>query len=573
MGGGADLPRRRWTLRGDRYPEDWSRLPREWGIPDAVLATLWNRGLENPDAIQRFLAPKIEDLGDPADLTDCERAVSRIAAALQNSETLFVFGDYDVDGITAAALWVRLLRHFGARPLYKVPNRMEDGYGLSVRTIEEAHAGGATVLIANDCGTSAHEAIERARVLGIDVIVVDHHMPDATLPRAYALVNPRRGDDSYPFPDLAAVGVAFKLLEALVARIGGPEDLRHLRNHLDLVAVGSVADVVPLRGENRVMVHFGIRVLRARRRPAFQALMEQAGVADKWLESSTIAFSLAPRLNAAGRLGHPALALELLLADDLESARSLAARLEKDNDERKRLHEVVLREAVETVEKDGSRGTYAIVLGSAGWHPGVLGIAASRLVEQFGVPVVLVSLSGETARGSARTPPGFDLLDLVARASEHLSAFGGHRQAVGLSLDPSRFVAFQTALRDQSRAALAQGVPEATLELDAALEPRQCDVDLARWVERLGPFGEGNKEPLYLARAFCRPGRVLKDRHLRIHVLANGRVIDCIGFGLAPYASEIPTGGAEMKLAFTPMLNRWRGQEQVQLKLREIDFV
>ncbi len=569
-----DAPRKRWTLPSESFPADWAVLSRQWGIPDPVLNTLWNRGVKTPTEVERFLGPKLEDLGDPLLLTDCALAVTRIQAAIKAGESIFVFGDYDVDGITAATLWVRLLRYFGATVFARVPNRMEDGYGLSVRAIEEAHSLGATLLITNDCGTSAHEPIGRARALGIDVIVVDHHMPESTLPEAYALVNPRRSENAYPYPDLAAVGVAFKILEALVARIGGEEDRRVLLNHLDLVAVGSIADVVPLRGENRILVHYGMKVLRLRRRPAFQALIEQAGLADKRLESSHIAFAIAPRLNAAGRLGHPAIALELLLADDLDEARALATRLERDNDERKRLHEVVLREALHSVDHTNQdRGTCAIVLGSDGWHPGVLGIAASRMVEQYGVPVVLVSLAGEMARGSARTPPGCDLLALVSLASEYLSAFGGHRQAVGLSLDPKRFGEFQSALVDRSREQLASGVAEATLELDATLEPRACDLGLARWIERLGPFGEGNKEPLYLGKAFCRPGRVLQDRHLRLHVLANGRVIDCIGFGLASMASEIPASGAEMKLAFTPTLNRWRGQEQVQLKLREIDFV
>lgn len=567
-------PRKRWNLKAEAFPPEWVSLSRQWGIPDAILSTLWNRGVRTPAEVERFLGPSLDDLQDPNLLTDCARAVDRLEAAVRARETVFVFGDYDVDGITAAALWVRLLRHFGLTPHARVPNRMEDGYGLSVRAIEEAKSLGSTLLVTNDCGTSAHEAIERANALGIDVIVVDHHMPESTLPAAYALVNPRRPDNHYPFADLAAVGVAFKLLDALVARIGDAEDRRVLLNHLDLVAVGSVADVVPLRGENRILVHYGMKVLRLRRRPAFQALIEQAGLADKRLESSHIAFSIAPRLNAAGRLGHPEIALALLLTDDPEEARRLAASLERDNDERRRLHEVVLQEAVDDVTGRGAFASgCALVLGSPNWHPGVLGIAASRLVDRFGVPVILVSLAGETARGSARTPPGCDLLALVTLAAEHLSAFGGHRQAVGLSLDPKRFPEFQSLLEARSREQLAAGLPEATLELEATLEPRSCDLELARWIERLGPFGEGNKEPLFLGRAFIRPGRVLQERHLRLHVLGNGRVIDCIGFGLAPLAPEIPAGGAEMKLAFTPTLNRWRGQEQVQLKLKEIDFV
>lgn len=570
-----DSPRKRWVVPpGVPHPPEWAGVRRELAIPAILLDTLWHRGLRTPTDVERFLKPRLEDLHDPTLLTDCERAVDRIRLGLDREETFFVFGDYDVDGITAAALWTRVLRHFGAQVECMVPNRMEDGYGLTPRSVERAVRAGASILISNDCGTTAHEAVTYAQERGIDVIVIDHHMPEATLPPAFALVNPRRPGDRYPFRDLAAVGVAFKVLQRFVERFGSELDRNFLLGLLDLVAIGCVADVVPLRGENRIFSHFGMRVLRHRRRPAMQALVEQAGLADKHLESSHIAFSIAPRLNAAGRLGHPELALALLLAENLEEARALAARLESDNDQRRRLHEVVLAEALHAMAEEGdAHPNRAIVLGQSNWHPGVLGIAASRLVERFRVPVILVSLDGEVARGSGRTPAGYDLLAIVRAAASSLSTFGGHRQAVGLSMKPSSFGEFQALLRAQSEVLLAGESVEATLELDGALEPAQCDLDLVRWMERLGPFGEGNAEPLFFGHAFCRPGRVLQERHLRLEILSGGRPLDCIGFGLGGWHEEIPAGGVELKLAYTPTLNRFRGQEKVQLKLREIDFV
>jgi single-stranded-DNA-specific exonuclease len=563
----------RWTLPSEGYPPEWVAVGRDWGVPDPVLDALWNRGLRTPSEIERFLAPSIENLLDPFLLADAGRAVARVWSAITAGEPIVVFGDYDVDGITAAALWTRCLRRFGAQVVPVVPNRMEDGFGLSLRAVETARAGGAGLLITNDCGTSSHEAIARAGELGLDVVVSDHHVPDPELPPAYALVNPRRSDDRYPFPDLAAVGVAFKILQGLFQQHATEEDRRFLLNQLDLVALGTIADVVPLTEENRILVHYGVRILRVRRRPAFEALIAQAGLGDRFLETSHLAFSLVPRINAAGRLGVPGRALDLLLADDPAEARGLAERLESDNLERRRLNEQVEEEALRAVDPAAEGfGRQAIVLGSEGWHPGVLGITASRLAERFRVPVFLVSLSGDPGRGSARTPRGVDLLGLLAGSAEHLVGFGGHRQAAGFSIAPAEFARFQRKLIEFSRAVLS-APEEETLELDGALEPQRCDLPLARWIERLGPFGEGNPEPIFQGEAFCRGVKVLKERHLRMQALCGGRRIDCIGFGLGGLAPQIPAGGGSIRLAFTPSLNRYRGQEKVQLKLRAIDLV
>lgn len=561
----------RWIVKAEGYPPEWSIMRRDWGVPDPVMAALWNRGLKTTDEVDRFLRPQIENLHDPFLMRDMDRAVARVQLALRERQRVFVFGDYDVDGISAASLWTRMLRHLGGVTETMVPNRMEDGYGLTVRAVERAYASGCEVLVANDCGTTAHEAIARACELGVDVVVCDHHMPESTLPPAHALVNPRRADDTYPFPDLAAVGVAFKILQGLVERHYGEPERRFLLNQLDLVTLGTVADVVPLVDENRIFVHFGLRVLRVRRRPAFQALIEQAGLEDRFIEASHLAFSIVPRINAAGRLGVPETALHLLLEEDLEVSRRLAARLEEDNTERRGLNELVQDQAARILESRAASGE-AIVLGSADWHPGVLGIAASRLVHRYRVPVFLVSLQGQLARGSARSPRGTNLLALLERVTPWLSTFGGHKCAAGFSLEPMKFAQFQSALLEASLA-VGHELTEETLGLDGALEPGRCDVDLARWIERMGPFGEGNDEPIYSGRGLCRSVRVLREKHLKMEVVSGGARLDCIGFGLGELAAEIPAGGASFQLAFTPTVNRFRGQERLQLKLREIDFV
>lgn len=569
---GLSMSCKHWILPEESHPPDWEVIRKDWGIPSPVLCALWNRGLHTSTQVEQFLKPRIEDLHDPFLLRDCDRAVGRVHTALMRKEPILVFGDYDVDGISAATLWTRVLRRLGGTVTPLVPNRMEDGYGLSRRAVERAEAIGAGLLIANDCGTTAHDAISFANERSIDVVVCDHHMPESSLPSAYALVNPRRSDDTYPFPDMAAVGVAFKILQGLVSRHYGPEEWKYLLGQLDLVTLGTVADVVPLVGENRIFTHFGMKVLRVRRRPAFQALVEQARLGDRFLEASHLAFSLVPRINAAGRLGTPETALGLLLEDELDAARQLAGRLEEDNTARKVLNERVQADAFQWLAETPPGPGDAIVLGSADWHPGVLGIAASRLAARYRVPVFLVSLQGDVARGSARTPISVDLLLLLQMAGDHLVGFGGHRQAAGFSLDPARFPGFQQALLAACREKL-QAPSEPSLDLDGALDPSRCNVELARWIERMGPFGEGNREPIYSGSGHCRSPRIMGERHLKMEVVSEGTRVECIGFGLGEFASEIPAGGGSFHLAFTPTVNRYRGQERVQLKLREIDFV
>lgn len=566
--------KRRWDLPSSRCPTDWQEMSRDWGVPVPVLDVLWNRGLRSRDDIDRFLRPKLEHLHDPFLLTDCERAVERVARSMREQRTIFVFGDYDVDGISAAALWTRVLRRQGATVVPWVPNRMTDGFGLTVGAVDRALDAGADLLVTNDCGTSAHEAIEHAVRRGLDVIVTDHHMPESVLPPAYAVVNPRREDDTYPFPELAAVGVAFKVLQGLLERHGTAEDRKFLFNQLDLVSLGTIADVVPLQDENRVFVHYGVRILRVRRRAAFDALFAQARLGEKFVEASHLAFSVVPRINAAGRLGCPEKALDLLLCEDPKTAAALAEQLEVDNSARRVLNERVLEEALAQLDPtEASFGSEAIVLGSVEWHPGVLGIAASRLVDQYGLPVFLCSLEGEIGRGSARGPDGIDLLGLLEAAGAHLAKFGGHKQAAGFSVEPAEFVRFQEVLRRASRDVLTAPRDEASWDLDGALPLETCDQDLAQWIERLGPFGEGNAEPLFATTAEVCEFRVLGERHLRLVVRDRRRRFECIGFGLAPAAEGIPKGGGCFRLAFTPTVNRYRGQERLQLKLRGIEIV
>lgn len=543
-------------------------MGRDLRIPSPALCVLWNRGLRTAEEVERFLHPRAEHLADGRLLTDMGEAVARFRQALEAGERIAVFGDYDVDGITAAVLLTRVLRHLGAPVELLVPDRMRDGFGLSIRAVEEAGERGATVLAVADCGSGAHQAAERARELGIDLVVADHHVPEAVLAPVRALVNPQRPGDRYPFRDLAAVGVAFKILQTLIEDLDLPEARAFLLRQTDLVALGTVADVVPLRGENRVLVHLGLRCLEADPAPAMRALVQRAGLEGVLLDAGHLAYFIAPRLNASGRLGAPVRALQLLLSDDWEEASSLAALLEEDNRERRRLNERVLADALGMLERGGSGGSTPIVLGSADWHPGVLGIAASRLAERFRVPAVLVSLQGTLARGSGRTPAGIDLLGLIASSASQLAAFGGHKQAVGLSLLPERFERFRADLLATMR--LAGTVAQTSLmQVDGELDPCQCTVELVECLERMAPYGAGNPEPLFTGRGLCVGTRVEQGKHLRFKVGAGKRGTDCVGFGLGARAAELPNRGAVLEFVYHPTINRHRGTERVQLKLRE----
>jgi single-stranded-DNA-specific exonuclease len=563
------VPTTWWMPEPGQDPE-WERLGRELSIPAAGLAVLWNRGLRTRGQLSRFLQGTVEDLFDPFLLTDLAPAVDRILAACERREKVLVFGDSDVDGITATVLWTRALSRLGCEVLPSVPNRFREGFGLRPAALERAREQGATLLLVNDCGTTAHEALRRAQEMALDVVVIDHHVPDAVLPPCAALVNPHRPGDASPYHDLAAVGVAFKILQGLGERIGSAEYRAALLDDLDLVALGTIADQVPLTGENRILVRLGLARLREGARPALVALAEWIGDDLLRLSTERLARYLIPRLNACGRLGAPEHALELLLCPDLGQARKLAARVEEDNRRRRLLTERVVEEAMDRVERQGPVPSL-IVLADPEWHPGVLGIAASRMAERFEVPVLLISPQADLARGSARCLPGINLLHLLESARPHLVSCGGHPRAVGIALAPDRLEDLHACLREAARG-LPPAAKEGRLRLDASLDPGECSLELTRWIDQLSPFGPGNEEPVFFGQGLCRKVRVEDGRHLRFVLGAGARAMDCVGFGLGALADEIPPSGAYLELAYRPMINLYQHRERVQLKLNSFRF-
>jgi single-stranded-DNA-specific exonuclease len=539
-------------------------------LPSAVCAVLAGRGHTDPDAAKRFLRPLLDHLHDPALLADGRAAAERIARAVERGETILVHGDYDVDGICATALLTRFLAARGARVVPFVPHRLRDGYDLSEAGLQAASTAGASLIVTVDCGTVALEPIATARGAGIDVIVTDHHTVGDTPPPATAFVNPHRPDCPYPEKDLCGTGLAFKLAQLVAREMGVGGDAVH--DLLDLVALATVADLVPLRGENRVLVKFGLRRFGTSRLPGITALLAAAGVEADDVTAGQLGFVVAPRINAAGRIGESADALRLLLTDDPREAATLAGQLDRINRTRQEEDRRTQDEALELLARSYDPGTdYGIVLAAEGWHPGVIGIVASRVVERIHRPTVLVALDGSKGRGSARSIPGFDLYDALAACRAHLGRFGGHSQAAGMDVDRDAVPALREAFNAEARRRLLPDDLVPVLRPDVELDLGEVDLGLVHWLEYLGPHGIGNARPVFLARGVHLEGaRVLKDAHLKVSLRRGTTVVDGIGFRLAETHRPEALGDGPHDVLLKLERNEWRGVARAQAQILDL---
>ena len=558
-----------WGLHPRRSAERAGELARALGAPLPVAHALVNRGLDSLEKARRFLEPALEDLHDPREMLDLERAATRILAAVEAGERIFIQGDYDVDGITSTFLLYSALEELGARLEHRIPHRIRDGYGLSLEAIEEAKRRQCTLVVTVDCGITAHEAVALANTYGIDTVVTDHHEPQATLPAAHAIVNPLRPGCPYPFKSLAGVGVTFKLVERLLRGRGG---IDRAREYLDVVALGTIADVVPLVGENRILARLGLDQLNLHRRLGLNALVEVAGLAGKRISSGQVAFVLAPRINAAGRMGNAEQGLRLLMARDTSEARACAESLEEDNKRRREIDEKVLIEATRDVEtKLGYPNCSSILLWSENWHPGVIGIVASRLVERFQRPTVLVALDGGRGRGSGRSLPGLDLTRLLDGCGDLLEAHGGHAFAAGLTVKEGNLEKLRERIERLVGETYQPDQFQSRVDVDCEVRLAECDEDLVGWLERMAPHGLDNPEPLFQLTdvAVRRVTRVGKDRHVRFNVSDGELEVEAIGFGMGDQAAALSRAG-RADLVFVPTRNEYRDQARVQLKLKAI---
>jgi single-stranded-DNA-specific exonuclease len=547
-------------------------LVREGNVPPLIARILANRGIVEPGASGRFLSANLADIHDPFLLPGMEKAVVRLAAARSAGERVCVYGDYDVDGITSVALLITFFRTIGLDCCYYIPRRLEEGYGLAEEGVANVAALGAKIIVTVDCGINSVAEAELCASLGIDLIITDHHTPGAVIPNAFAVINPLLPGSLFPFKYLAGVGVAFNLLIALRSRLRAEgyfagKDEPNLREYLDLVALGTVADIVPLVDENRIFVKYGLGELSSSARTGIQALKDVAGV-NGAVGCGTVGFRLAPRLNAAGRLEDAALGVELLLCDDLQKAVAMAAELDASNAERQALEQEILRDALAMVkDTPGLSNRKSIVLASEAWHPGVIGIVASRIVDMFHRPTVLIALQGGNGRGSGRSIPNFHLHDALNACSEHLLKFGGHKHAAGLSIDESTLEAFIEGFDAVAGGLLSPSdlIPE--LAVDALLRPEGIDLALAEAVDALAPFGMGNPEPVFMLEgAKVTDLRVLKEHHLKLRLTAGGRTLEAIGFNMAQ-GRNVPEF---VTLAFSLQINDWNGRRSLQLRLKDL---
>jgi single-stranded-DNA-specific exonuclease len=554
-----------WTIRPCPHRQS-SSLVRELGLSEITASVLVRRGYGDPEQARAFLAGE-QPLHDPFDLGDMAEAVASIRAAVTAGKRICVHGDYDVDGICATVLAVVVLRELGADVEWHLPSRFDEGYGVSGQTLERLAEEGCGLVLTVDCGITAVAEVRRARELGLDVVVTDHHRPADDLPDCPVVAT---RPSSYPFPELCGTGVAYKLGQALLGT-----DADALRRHLDLVALATIADVVPLVGENRSLTIAGLRALARTQKPGLRALMKVARVDPATADSGQVAFRLAPRINAAGRLGHPGAALELLLTEDADEARALAGRLEELNRDRQAVEDKILRAAIAQVEDwpEARQRRRAYVVWGEDWHEGVIGIVASRLVERYHRPVVLIAGTDGLWKGSGRSIPSFDLHAALGACSEFLERFGGHRAAAGLSILPGRVEAFADAFAAQAEGLLGPEELSPTTVIDAVI-PRDArlTLGLCQELQQLAPFGLGNPEVTLLA-----PGCELGDlatvgdgKHLRFRVRQGGQDAGgAIAFGQGAKLDRYRRDG-RYDVAFRLQANQWNGTVAPQLVVRRV---
>ena len=561
-------------------PQQVATLVKGLGCQPGVAAALVNRGICTPEEAGAFLNPSLAQVRSPFSMKGINRAVDRIMAAVRRREKVLIFGDYDADGVTATALLFEFLTSLGAEVDYYIPDRLTEGYGLSCEYIEgHAEPYGVSLIITVDCGISSHEAVSRAREAGIDVIITDHHETTSPIPEALSVLNPKQPRCTSGFSWLAGVGVAFNLALALRKRLrdeghwqSGPEP--NLKAACDLVALGTVADMVPLLNENRIFVKAGLEVLTSHPRPGIRALLQVCGNVNRRLESHDVAYKIAPRLNAPGRLRHASAAVRLLTASDMKTAHSLAVELNQEHARRQKMEQEILSEISCSLEADPALlENRALVLDNHGWHQGVIGLVASRLVERYHRPVVIITVANGIGKGSVRSPAGFDVYEGLCRCAGHLERFGGHKRAAGLTLKSEKIPAFRRDFERVvcERTTRADMAPQ--LVIDGKINPSEISGAFANELEAFAPFGAGNPEPLFLlSDVEILNSRVVGRNHLQMRLASRrdkgSELLEAIYFNGSEEARRLNLVG---RLLCHVRWNRWRDSERIQLVVRDME--
>ncbi|MEO5895501.1 MAG: single-stranded-DNA-specific exonuclease RecJ [Vicinamibacterales bacterium] len=538
-------------------------------IHPTIARLLCMRGFGDVELASRFLHPALEHLNDPFRLADMDKAIPRLERALAQREKIAIHGDYDVDGITSTVILRRALEMLGGDVIHFLPERMRDGYGLQPAAIDRLHAQGVRLIVSVDCGIRAGEAADRARALGVDLIITDHHEPEGTLPQAFAVINPKRPDCTYPDKYLAGVGVTLKVVQALCDRAGKG---KWLPAFVKIAAIGTLADVVPLVGENRVIARLGLASLsKGPHSIGLRSLLDACGLTGKTVDSYHVGFMIAPRVNAAGRMSTPDIAARLLLATDEamgDEARALAQQLCDENGRRQQEEAELVTQAKKAIDTDPAVGAHnVLVVGGLGWHRGVIGIAASKLVETYHKPSIVLSIDGDVAHGSCRSIPDFDLLAALEHCSDLFVKFGGHKQAAGLTMEAARVPEFRTRVNAYADERIEPDQLRPRLRIDAPLNLKSITQDLVQGLDLLGPFGLANPRPVFHTTGveLVDGPRTIKERHLKMTFAQGGRRFRAMAWRAAERAEFLEKNRAAMNLAFSVDRNEYRGETYLEL--------
>lgn len=554
---------KRWLIsRTNKEYIDY--LSRAVSISPTLAQIIVNRGIKTPNEAIEFLRPSITGLSDPFDIPHMRQAILRIKSAINNKEAILIHGDYDVDGLTGAAILIEALRKTGLDVHFFIPDRFVHGYGFNIASVDMAKKLGVRLIITVDCGITAFEVAAYARQEGIDVIITDHHESEAQLPQAVAVVNPKLSNDM----GLSGAGVALKLVQALIVNGDVPLAEDDLLALFDLAALGSVADVVPLIKENRIILKEGLSILSDNRRLGLKALMEVSGLKDRDIKAGLLSFTLIPRINAAGRLGNATEAVRLFLSESEDEAWRIAETLNSMNSRRQAIESEIYEEALREISRKGLRP--AIILAGRNWHPGVIGIVASKIAEEFYKPTFIFTVEGDVARGSARSIPPFDIYKGISCCKDLLLSFGGHKQAAGLRLLASNLLEFEERMTRIVNESLDHEALVRILKIDSEVSLIEVNHNLIREISMLEPFGFGNPEPILGARMLnVSNPRIVGNNHLKVLLKQEDVTIDAVGFNMGDFAEEIASAGL-IDAAFIPMINEWNGGRYLQMNLKAI---
>jgi single-stranded-DNA-specific exonuclease len=559
----------RWTLKSEPEKETIHQLSKELGIDKTLTSLLIHRGITNFDDAKKFFRPTLNDIHDPFLLKDMDVAVERIETAILNNENILIYGDYDVDGTTAVSLVSSYLKTSYTNISTYIPDRYAEGYGISTQGIDFAEDNGFSLIIALDCGIKAIDKVAYASKKNIDFIICDHHKPGPEIPKAAAVLNPKRRDCNYPYDELCGCGVGFKLIQALASRKG--QSLEDLVPYLDLVATAIAADIVPMTGENRTLAYLGLQVINSNPRNGIKAIIHQ--VKKTTLTITDVVFIIAPRINAAGRIKHGNYAVELLTEMDLDAAIQFAAAIEKFNSDRKELDKKITHEALQQITENDEKQKFSTVVYHKTWHKGVIGIVASRLIETYYRPTLVFTKSGEKLAASARSVKGFDVYNALEQCSEFIEQFGGHKYAAGLTLAPENYEKFKQKFEEVVSKTIDPALLIPEISIDAEIDLSEITPKFYRIIQQMGPFGPQNMKPVFTSTSVRDNGfgkQVGADKsHLKLNIIygADRKTYNAIGFGLG---KKIAIAQNEFDIAYALDENTWNGNTSIQLLLKDL---